>query len=166
MSTRAEVVEEGAKVSRIIMWLLYWCIKPETSKINLTKTFSCHCKSPNIFHVSRVSHGNFRQPNHYSAVLKICILGPLLTMFITECTIDSGLLGDSHSSHTMHDYWINAPSSINHYHNIQHMEHLWQVQAVLLKLWDGLACIWVNSHEEAAHYKHCLASLWSVSYQV
>ena len=32
MSTRAEVVEEGAKVSRIIIVL---CIKPETSKINV-----------------------------------------------------------------------------------------------------------------------------------
>ena len=28
----AEVVEEGAKASQIIMWLLYLCIKPETSK--------------------------------------------------------------------------------------------------------------------------------------
>ena len=35
MSTRAEVVEEGAKVSRIIMWLLYLCIKPETSKTSV-----------------------------------------------------------------------------------------------------------------------------------
>jgi len=34
MSTRAEVVKEGAKVSRIIMWLLYICVKPETSKIS------------------------------------------------------------------------------------------------------------------------------------
>jgi len=39
MSTRAEVVEEGAKVSRIITWLLYFCIKPETSEINVTKVF-------------------------------------------------------------------------------------------------------------------------------
>ena len=31
MSTRAEVVEEGAKVSPIIMWLMYLCNKPETS---------------------------------------------------------------------------------------------------------------------------------------
>jgi len=51
LSTRAEVVEEGAKVSRIIMWL---CIKPETSEIDVTKVFPC--KSTNI---SRVSYGNF-----------------------------------------------------------------------------------------------------------
>ena len=62
LSTRAEVVEEGAKVSRIIMWL---CIKPETSEINVTKVFPC--KSTNI---SRVSYGNFGQPDHYWAVLK------------------------------------------------------------------------------------------------
>ena len=70
MSTRAEVVEEGGKVSRIIMWLLYLCIKPETSEINVTKAFPCHCKSTNISHVSRISHGNFGQPDHYWAVLK------------------------------------------------------------------------------------------------
>ena len=29
----AEVVEEGAKASRIIMWLLYLCTKPETSEM-------------------------------------------------------------------------------------------------------------------------------------
>ena len=29
----AEVVEEGAKASRIIMWLLYLCTKPETFEI-------------------------------------------------------------------------------------------------------------------------------------
>ena len=29
----AEVVEEGAKASQIIMWLLYLCIKPETSEM-------------------------------------------------------------------------------------------------------------------------------------
>jgi len=65
MSTRAEVVEEGAKVSGIIMWLLYLCIKPETSEINM---FPCHCKSTNIFHVSHVSYGNFGQPDHYWAM--------------------------------------------------------------------------------------------------
>ena len=70
MSTRAEVVEEGGKVSRIFMWLLYLCIKPETSEINVTKAFPYHCKSTNISHVSRVSHGNFGQPDHYWAVLK------------------------------------------------------------------------------------------------
>ena len=68
MSTRAEVVKEGAKVSRIIMWLLYICVKPETS-IKLM-AFPCHCKSTNISRVSRVSHGNFGQPDHYWAVLK------------------------------------------------------------------------------------------------
>ena len=60
MSTRAEVVEEGAKVSRIIMWLMYSCNKPETSEINVTKAFPCHCKSTNIFCVSHVFYGNFR----------------------------------------------------------------------------------------------------------
>ena len=55
MSTKAVVVEEGAKVS-IIMWLLYLYIKPETSKINVTKAFSCHCKSTSISHVSCISH--------------------------------------------------------------------------------------------------------------
>ena len=29
----AEVVEEGAKASQNIMWLLYLCIKPETSEM-------------------------------------------------------------------------------------------------------------------------------------
>ena len=29
----AEVVQEGAKASRIITWLLYLCTKPETSEI-------------------------------------------------------------------------------------------------------------------------------------
>ena len=29
----AEVVEEGAKASRIITWLLYLCTKPETSEM-------------------------------------------------------------------------------------------------------------------------------------
>ena len=61
---------EGAKVSRIIMWLLYLCIKPETSKINVTKVFPCQCKSTNISCVSCVSYGNFGQPDHYWAVLK------------------------------------------------------------------------------------------------
>ena len=70
MSARAEVVEEGAKVSQIIMWLLYLCIKPETSKINVTRAFPYHCKSTNISHVFWVSHGNFGRPNHYWAVLK------------------------------------------------------------------------------------------------
>jgi len=67
MSTRAGVVEEGAKVSRIIMWLLYL---PETSEINVTKAFPCHCKSTNISRVSCVFYGNFWQPDHYWAVLK------------------------------------------------------------------------------------------------
>ena len=39
MSTRAELIEEGAKVGQIFMWLLYLCIKPETSEINVTKRF-------------------------------------------------------------------------------------------------------------------------------
>ena len=60
MSTRAEVVEEGAKVSQIIMWLMYLCNKPETSEINVTKAFPCHCKSTNISRVSHVFYGNFR----------------------------------------------------------------------------------------------------------
>ena len=64
MSTRAELIEEGAKVGQIFMWLLYLCIKPETSEINVTKAFPCHS------HVSCVFHGNFGQPNHYWAVLK------------------------------------------------------------------------------------------------
>ena len=67
MSTRAEVVEEGAKVS------CGYCIKLETSEINVTKVFPCHCKSTNISHVFRVSYGNFGQANHYWAVLKIYI---------------------------------------------------------------------------------------------
>ena len=29
----AEVVEEGAKANQIIIWLLYLCIKPETSEM-------------------------------------------------------------------------------------------------------------------------------------
>ena len=40
MSTRAEVVEGGAKVSPIIMWLLYLGIKPETSEIKCNKSVS------------------------------------------------------------------------------------------------------------------------------
>ena len=71
IGTRAEMVEEGAKVSQIIMWLLYWCIKPETSEINVTKAFPYHCKRTNIYRVSHVSSGNFGQPDHYWAVLKI-----------------------------------------------------------------------------------------------
>ena len=59
MNTRAEVVEEGANTDL--------CIKPETSEINV---FLCHCKSTHISRVSRVSHGNFGQPDHYWAVLK------------------------------------------------------------------------------------------------
>ena len=52
MSTRAEVVEEGAKVSWpyhvviVFMWNLW----------NVTKVFPCHCKSTKCFHVSC---GNF-----------------------------------------------------------------------------------------------------------
>ena len=68
MRTRAEVGKEGAKVSWIIMWLFYWCIKPETSKTNVTKAFPWQCKSTNISQVSRVFHGNFWQPDHYWAV--------------------------------------------------------------------------------------------------
>ena len=64
MSTTAELIEKGAKVGQIFMWLLYLCIKPETSEINVTKVFPCH---------SRVSHGNFGQPDHYWTVLKIYI---------------------------------------------------------------------------------------------
>ena len=45
MSTRAEVVEEGAKVSQIVMWLLYSCIKPETSEINVTRHFHAIVKA-------------------------------------------------------------------------------------------------------------------------
>ena len=45
-----------------------------TSKINVTKAFACQCKSRDISHVSRVSHGNFRQPDHYWAVLKKSII--------------------------------------------------------------------------------------------
>ena len=47
MSTRAEVVEEGAKVSRnyymviVLMWNLW----------NVMKVFTCHCKKHKIFHV-------------------------------------------------------------------------------------------------------------------
>ena len=48
------MVEEGAKVSQIIMWLLYLCVKPETSEINVAKAFPCHCKSTNISRVSCV----------------------------------------------------------------------------------------------------------------
>ena len=66
----------GAKVSQIIMWLLYLCIKPETSEINVTKAFTCHCKSTNISRVSRVSHGNFGQPDQYWVVY---ILGWLMS---------------------------------------------------------------------------------------
>ena len=33
MNTRAEVVEEGAKVIIELCWLLYLCIKPETSEM-------------------------------------------------------------------------------------------------------------------------------------
>ena len=67
MSTRAEVVNEGAKVTRIIMYL---CNKPQTSEINVTKVFPCHCTSTNISRVSRVSYGNFGQSDHYWTVLK------------------------------------------------------------------------------------------------
>ena len=70
MSTRAEVVEEGAKVSRIIMWLMYLCNKPETSEINVTKAFPCHCKSTNIFCVSQVSMGTLEQSDHLGSVKK------------------------------------------------------------------------------------------------
>ena len=45
MRTRAEVGNEGAKVSLIIMWLLYWCIKTETSKIDVTKVFHGNVKA-------------------------------------------------------------------------------------------------------------------------
>jgi len=46
MRTGVEVVEEGAKVIVELCWLLYLCIKPETSEM----TFSCHCKNTN-FHM-------------------------------------------------------------------------------------------------------------------
>ena len=58
MRIRVEVVKEGAKISRIIMWLLYLCIKPETSK-NVMKVFPCHCKSTKFFRISHVSCENF-----------------------------------------------------------------------------------------------------------
>ena len=70
MSTRAEVVEEGAKVSRIIMWLMYLCNEPETSEINVTKVFPCHCKSTNISRVSHVFYGIFRAADHLGSVKK------------------------------------------------------------------------------------------------
>ena len=62
MCTRAELIEEGSKVGQIFMWLLYLCIKPETSEIKVTKAFPWHSR------VSRVSHGNLGQPDHYWAV--------------------------------------------------------------------------------------------------
>ena len=62
MSTRAEVVKEGGKVSQIIMWLLYLCIKPEKSEINVTKAFPCHCKSTNTSHVSHFPTGTLGSP--------------------------------------------------------------------------------------------------------
>ena len=68
MITRAEVVEEGAKVSQIIRWLLYLCIKPETSKINVTKAFRAIVIFPVFPHVS---HGNFGHPDYYWAVLAL-----------------------------------------------------------------------------------------------
>ena len=44
--------------------------------IDVTKVFPWHCKSTNISHVSRVSHGNFGQPDHYCAVLKNIYIRP------------------------------------------------------------------------------------------
>jgi len=58
MSTRAEVVKEGAKVSRnyhvviVFMWNLW----------NVTKVFPCHCKSTKFF---CVSCRNFSLHCHY-----------------------------------------------------------------------------------------------------
>ena len=69
MNTRAEVVEEGAKVIIELCWLLlYLCIKPETSEMSVII-------KAQFF---RVSSGNFWQPDHYWSVLKIDILGPAL----------------------------------------------------------------------------------------
>ena len=70
MSTRAEVVKEGAKVSPIIMWLMYLCNEPETSEINVTKAFPCHCKSTNIPVFPAFYMVTLEQPNHLSSVKK------------------------------------------------------------------------------------------------
>ena len=86
MCTRAELIEEGAKVGQIFMWLLYLCIKPETSEINVTKAFPCHSR------VSCVSHGNFGQPDHYWAVLKIYILGPPSILRSSACFLRLSVL--------------------------------------------------------------------------
>ena len=61
MSIRADVVKEGAKV--IVELSCGYCIKPE---INVTNLKGFHA----IVNISCVSHGNFRQPHHYWAVLK------------------------------------------------------------------------------------------------
>ena len=89
MSARAEVVEEGAKVSELSCGYCFF-FKPETSKINVTRAFPYHCKSTNISCVFWVSHRNFRQPNHYWAVLKkIYILAlisvPPVAVHIEDC---------------------------------------------------------------------------------
>ena len=56
------------------------CIEPKTSEINVAKAFPCHCKSRNISHVFRVSHGSFGQLDHYWEVLKKYILSPDITI--------------------------------------------------------------------------------------
>ena len=87
MCTRAELIEEGAKVGQIFMWLLYLCIKPETSEINVTKVFPCQSR------VSRVSHGNLGQPDHYWAVLKIYFfLGPPSILRSSACFLRLSVL--------------------------------------------------------------------------
>ena len=63
MSTRAEVVKEGAKVRNYHVVIVL---------INATKAFPFHCKTkcfPCFLHFP----GNFREPNHYWAVLNIYI---------------------------------------------------------------------------------------------
>ena len=54
----AELVEESAKASRIIMWILYLCSKPKTSEM-VQKRFHAIVEVKKISHVSRVSCGNF-----------------------------------------------------------------------------------------------------------
>ena len=79
----AEVVKEGANASRIIMWSLYLCTKPKTSKM-VQKRFHAIVEVKNFPHVSRVSCGNFgkgcyMQPKSLlGSVKKIDILGPAI----------------------------------------------------------------------------------------
>ena len=42
------MVEEGAKASQTIMWLLYLCVKPETSEMD-QKCFNCKSESFTTF---------------------------------------------------------------------------------------------------------------------